>query len=234
MKKASKFDLGKTLLWVFLCWVNTAGASPSSDLGSPSQEVRDAAAKILRATYTPPSRTNWDSVIASIKVGTPKTNVLELLRTFNAQPEGCGGGGGIENELYRLDELWLLECTYHFGISNLVFAGCALRQQLRFISVEPPTNFTGIWTVYYINGQKSGQGNFKEGRPEGESIRFYPDGSKALVNHSTNGVLNGEETGFFPSGRVKYRGLYEAGSQVGKWIWYNEDGSVKSKKELKR
>jgi hypothetical protein len=47
-------------------------ASPQSDLGSPSQKVRDAAAKILRETYVPPSRTNWDPPSAELKTRYPR------------------------------------------------------------------------------------------------------------------------------------------------------------------
>ena len=50
-------------------------ADPRSDLESRSQEIRDAAAKILRDTYSPPSSNRWSALLESIKVGDHKTNV---------------------------------------------------------------------------------------------------------------------------------------------------------------
>ena len=44
-------------------------------------------------------------------------------------------------------------------------------------------------------------------------------------------VAEGEGTGYFPSGRIMYRGTYKAGVQAGMWTWYNEDGTVRSKQD---
>jgi antitoxin component YwqK of YwqJK toxin-antitoxin module len=60
---------------------------------------------------------------------------------------------------------------------------------------------------------------------------FYDDGSKAVVTHFVGGIQEGEETGYFHSGKVNYRGVYKAKAMVGTWIWYNEDGTVKSTEE---
>ena len=83
-----------------------------------------------------------------------------------------------------------------------------------------------------VNGQKSGEGNYKDGRPDGEGTGFFPNGSKALVHHWVNGISEGEETGYYPSGKISYRGQYHGDAQVGTWIWYNEDGSVQLKKDF--
>ena len=71
----------------------------------------------------------------------------------------------------------------------------------------------------------------KSGIAEGVLTTFYTDGSKCVVSPQSNGVPNGEEAGFYQSGRIKYKGQYKAGSQVGKWIWYKEDGSIESEKD---
>lgn len=206
-------------------------ASPLSDLASPSQEVRDATAKILLATYVAPSRTNWDSLINKLKLGASKTNILELLSPYTNNIEGGGGSGIVEWERYRLDDRWLLECSYTLNTSSNVFTHCALIEQMRSIWVEPPTNFTGVWRTYWANGQKSGEGYYKDGKPDGDGIGFYSDGAKVLVHHWVNGVSEGEEIGFYRSGRIKYKGQYKIGKQVGHWFWYKEDGSIESEKD---
>jgi len=216
------------LLLIFLCLASSLSASPRSDLASPSQKIRDAAARILLISYTPPPRTNWESFVATIKVGDSKTNVLEQLRRFNAdlRPEWGMGSGESCLESYRLDDLWMLECQFLCSSNTLVER--KLTDHLRYIWVEPPPKFTGVWTTYYVNGQKSHEVHYKDGKYDGEFTRFRPDGSKWYLQHSVAGISEGEDTGFFPSGRIMYRGVYRAGVQVGTWTWYNEDGSVRS------
>ena len=210
------------------------GATSPSSLSSTSQVERDVAAEILRGSYVPPSRTNWNSLMATLTNGLPQTNVLVILRDMNASPQGAGGSGRVEVELYRLDDLWILECGYARGISNKTLVSKKLKENLRAIQVPVPPGLTGKWTTYYVNGQKCGEGNFNSGRPEGESFGFFSDGHKSLMNHSVNGLLDGEETGFFPSGHVKHKGTYKGGFQVGTWTWFNEDGSVKSTRDFSK
>src|SRR4051812_8508402 len=85
-------------------------ASLAQDLNSKSQEIRDAAAKLLRQTYSPPPRTNWDRLLNSLKLGTSETNVMDQLRSMNLRFDGGAGSGNTITELCRLDDLWILEC----------------------------------------------------------------------------------------------------------------------------
>jgi len=80
--------------------------SPSADLASPSQEVRDAAAKMLRVTAKPPSKLKWFFFTRHVYKGERETDVLALLRShhLNTQIEGGLGGGGINYEEFRLDD----------------------------------------------------------------------------------------------------------------------------------
>lgn len=224
--------IGTVGAFLLLFCTDILSATPVSDLGSPSQEKRDAAANILRATYTPPSRTNWDSLVNGFRVGTPKTNVLEHLRSLKLRSGGGVGSGNAETVTYPLDDLWLLECSFTNTASGSGLARVGLVERLRNIWVDPPTNFTGVWTTYYANGQRSHEIHYKDGSQDGSCVLFRSDGSKAVVSTLVNGVAEGEETGFYPSGRLNHRGSYKAGSQVGTWIWYKEDGSVESKKDF--
>ena len=199
-------------------------ASPKSDLYSTNQETRAAAAKILRETYVPPPRTNWDSLVASLKVGASKSNILALLKPVVVRPEGGGGSGTFEAQQFRLDDWWMLECHFDHG-----FLGCKLFAQALDVWIEPPPNFTGLWTTYWINGQKSYEIRYKDGKRDGEMRSFYfDDGSKAVVTHFSKGLQEGDETGYFHSGKVNYRGVYKTNEMIGTWTWFNEDGTVQS------
>ena len=207
-------------------------ASSTSDLSSPSQETRDAAAKIIRDTYTPPSRTNWDSLVASIKVGDNKTNVFDLLQRLNIKCEIGIGGGIVEGKSCRLDDLWMLEWSYRS--TDGIIEGCRIHEEMRDLWIVPPSNFTGIWTTYFVNGQKSHEIHYKDGSYSGEFVAFYPNGSKCCVQHYNHHIAEGDDTGFFPSGRIMYQGQYRTNVHVGAWIRYNEDGSTNSIKNYSK
>src|SRR5437899_5640789 len=82
--RSRKAELSGWLLWssLFLPAAN-AFASPLSDLSSPSQEVRDKAAEIVRREYAPPSRHNWEWILQSVKSGDTKRNFFKLLHRYN-------------------------------------------------------------------------------------------------------------------------------------------------------
>jgi hypothetical protein len=209
------------------CSTNGLSASPRSDLSSTNQQTRDAAAKILRATYVPPPRTNWDSLIASLKLGSAKTNIISSLERVIVRPEGGGGSGTFEAHQFRLDDVWILECYFNSD----VFSGSKLFSSVLDVWVDPPPNFTGLWTTYQVNGQKSYELYYKVGQRDGAVTSFYDDGSRAVLTHFVAGMQEGDETGYYPSGKVSYRGVYKTNAMVGTWTHYNEDGTVQSKED---
>ena len=220
------------ILLLICCWKTSLIGSPADDLASPAQEVRDAAAKILRSSYTTPSRTNWESVVNSITNGMTKTNLLELLSPYHVTPMWGMGSGGSHSQSYRLDDAWMLDCWFRNQGDILIER--TLSPSLRNAWVPPPTNFTGIWITYFVNGQKSHQIHYDNGKYHGELIAYIPDGSKCYVQHYNHHVAEGADTGYFASGRTNYHGVYKSDKQVGIWIRYNEDGSVKSTKDYSK
>ena len=211
-------------LIVLCCSACGLAASPRSDLSSTNQETRDAAAKILRETYTPPSLTNRDALVASLKVGMSKTNILQLLKQVIISSEGGGGSGTSESQSFRLDDLWILVCYFN----SEVYSGSKLVAEVLDVWVEPPPKFTGLWTTYHVNGQKSYEIHYKDGKRDGEMTSFYDGGSKCVVTHFVDGIQDGDDTGYFRSGKINYTGIYKTNEMVGTWTWFNEDGTVKS------
>lgn len=205
------------------------GRSLPPDIGSHSQEVRDAAAKILRDNYVPPSAETWNPVVAEVTIGDAKTKILEMLRHWQVTVESGPAAGGSHSEFYRLDDRWVLWCWYRNVDNTLIDR--ALREDMRHIWVPPPPDFTGVWITYFVNGQPSHEIHYKAGQYLGEFTSFYPNGSRAVVQHYGPFGIDGEDTGYFPSGRVSYRAYYNDGSAVGTWTWYNEDGSIRTTRQ---
>jgi len=180
-----------------------AEAGPREDLASSDQAKRDAAAEKLRATWKPAPRTKWKKV-ATIKKGMTKPAILARLKPYKWTPGIGASGGGSTQESYQLDDSWVLIVWYNDRVTPMTAFKHELAENMVNIWVEPPKTFTGVWSTYFPNGQKS-------------HVMTYKDG-----------VHDGEEIGFFKSGKVTHRGSYAAGKQVGTWTWYKEDGTVGS------
>jgi len=221
--------------WIvlFLMSSSWALAGPLQDLASPSQQVRDDAAGELRKTFVLPPRKAWDELVASIKPGDTKASVLERMRSLDAKPGAGVGSGQTSTENFHLDEAWVLQVVFvrdstKRGADATTVIRVSLQEHLQHVWVEPPKGYSGTWTTYYVNGQRSHVIQIADGKYSGEFATFRSDGSKSVVQHYGPNGADGEDTGYFPSGRVSYRGLYKDGKPVGTWTHYNEDGSVQS------
>lgn len=211
---------------------STSFATPLEDLASPVQAVRDEAALVLRKSYQSIPETKWLPTLDAIKKGQSKTEVLEVLHPFNVTSKSGMGIGQSHREFYSLDDAWMLICGYQNQGDILIYR--QLVPSLRHVWVAPPKDFTGKWVVYFINGQKSHEINYKDGHYFGEFIACHSNGAKCNVQHYNGQSAHGEDTGYYPSGKVSYQGQYENGKQVGTWTWYAEDGSVTSTKEYSK
>ena len=200
--------------------------APSADLASPSQEVRDAPAKVLRATAKPPSKLKWFFFTRQFYKGEHKTDVLALLRShhLSTQIEGGSGGGGSDYEEFRLDDYWLLGFDFHSTDQTLM--QWELISRWRDFYMPAPTNYNGVWVTYYANGQKSSEVNYTNGYRSGEFITFQPDGSKSSVWLYDNGIRQGLYTQYFPSGHIQYQVQYSNNFRIGVGVWFNEGGST--------
>ena len=218
----------KTAFLLTLVGIQLGFGFSLDDLGSPIQETRDKAAAELLKSYVSIPISKWEPTLEKIRKGQSKKEIMELLNPFHVTQEGGAGGGGGYSESYRLDDEWVLVCWYVQKDDTLIDR--KLSQAIREVSLLPSKNFTGKWTLYFVNGRKSREINFKDGRQFGEFIAYRPDGSKCYVQHYSEKGPDGEDTGYHPSGKVSYRGQFKDGKQVGTWTWYDEAGNVISTK----
>ena len=161
--------------------VSSDARSPIDDLASPNQTVRDKAAEVLRATFKSTPESKWTPTLEKITKGQSKKEVEEVLRPLNAKWEVSMGTGQTHSEVYRLDNEWLLHCGFHNNGDILIDR--SLTRSVKHIWVAPPKMYTGVWTAYFINGQKSHVANYKDGKFFGEFVSYHWDGSKRSVQH---------------------------------------------------
>jgi hypothetical protein len=211
--------------------VQSAQSAPRDDLSSPSQQKRDAAAATLRKTFKPTPRSKFERLLKQVtEPRMTKTKVLALLKAYKAKLETSASGGGGETAGYRLDDTWMIACHFSDRGDDQAF-GAELAQSTQSIFVAPPKRFTGVWTTYYVNGQRSNEITYKDGVYDGTFTSFHDDGSKSVVQHYGPKGADGEDIGYHRAGQVAYRGTYKEGKQVGTWTWFDEAGKVTSTKQ---
>jgi antitoxin component YwqK of YwqJK toxin-antitoxin module len=130
--------------------------------------------------------------------------------------------------MYRLDHTWHLHCWFRNEGNVLIKA--TLEERTRHIWIAPPADFTGTWIVYFVNGQPSHEIEYRDGKYHGKFTANHTTGAKSVVQHYGPDGADGEDTGYYPSGKVSYRAHYSKGQPIGVWTWYNEQGEVTSTK----
>src|ERR1700760_3009857 len=79
-----------------------ANATPLTDLASPDQATRDAAAKIVRKTYSPSVQSQWDPLMHQLVSGISTEKLHQLLQPYHATDAGSDGSGGSSTRSFRL------------------------------------------------------------------------------------------------------------------------------------
>ena len=213
-----------TLLWVFLfaCVTRPLYASPVDDLASPDQSVRDTAAAFLRTNYISVGSTHWDTLLAPLKIGEAKTNVLALLQSIGATNTSSRPyTNHTTSETYWLDDYWWVVCIYHDTNDTLAYVE-VFPQSYR-IKVEAPPHFTGRWTAYYVTGQIFHETYYEDGKRHGPDVIYRADGAPRFIGHYVHGLLEGESISFYPDGHIDCWVTRKAGKIVKTYKTYYED-----------
>lgn len=188
----------------------------AADLNSPSQVERDKAAALLRRSYVPPPRSNWNAILTFVRTNRDAAETLRRLRWFphTSEPEG-----ERVRERYRLDSAWELTCSYRTNDNTR--EGFSIH--LHHCWVQPPSRFTGTWVTYYVNGQKCEELTYRNGELESE-LEYEENGSKwwGTFYHSRGPVYE-QDIMYDSFGRTSAR--WDMGTN-GTVIMHNEAGSV--------
>ena len=81
-------------------------------------------------------------------------------------------------------------------------------------------------TDFHKNGEKRMEGNFVNGKRDGEWMSWYANGVIWSKGYFEKGLRTGKSWAYYPSGKLYLKGSYENGEKVGKWLVFNEDGIV--------
>ncbi len=140
------------------------------------------------------------------------------------------GSGDSHVSTWRLDQYWTV--TIQYRNPDTVIERPKLHNGAMRIWVKPPVDFTGFWVTWYVNGRKSHEIEYKNGKYHGKFIAFYDNGRKCVQQHYRNGVCSGADSGWYPDGSKAYHGNHADGKQTGTWTHWDRDGNVKTAKSM--
>jgi len=94
-------------------------------------------------------------------------------------------------------------------------------------------NQNDIWVVqdYYLNDSLKRTGNFidkKLTKKTGTHTNYYPNGKVSQTFVCESNRKHGDEKFYFITGNISRLAHYNMGEATGKWIWYNDDGSIEN------
>ena len=81
-------------------------------------------------------------------------------------------------------------------------------------------------TVYYKNGHKKMEGNFKNGKRDGLWQAWFADGKLWSETNYTEGIENGQKTVYYENGQKYFSGEMKNGKRRGKWTFWKENGEI--------
>jgi len=84
----------------------------------------------------------------------------------------------------------------------------------------------GTWTMWHTNEMKAGEGQYKDGQPDGPFRWWHANGQIACEGIFTQGQPNGAWTWWFDNGQKRYQGAFVDGRMSGKWVNWDESGHV--------
>jgi hypothetical protein len=127
--------------------------------------------------------------------------------------------------LYFVVGLLLIGITYGWFDSDKVVSYLQVRDGIRY-EVNSETPFTGRKVIYFENGQKRFEGNYKDGKEDGPHNAWHKNGQKSSEGNWKNGWGVGTHTRWFDNGQKDTEGKYKNGLYEGIHTRWNRNGEV--------
>jgi len=86
----------------------------------------------------------------------------------------------------------------------------------------------GLWRFFSEDGTLESEGNFENGKKNGEWKQFYPSGKLSASGWYTNDLPSGRWSYFFEDGTTLSGGEFVDGKKNGYWSTFNKGGSKRS------
>ena len=91
-------------------------------------------------------------------------------------------------------------------------------------SLNKDGNKDGLWTNWYMNGQKSSEVTYKDNELDGKYIEWYENGQKSSEVTYKDGEPHGDWTEWYDNGRREREGIYKDGELVQKFTYFHRSG----------
>jgi len=78
--------------------------------------------------------------------------------------------------------------------------------------------------LYYENGQKKQEGEYRNGERHGKWAHWYENGNLWSEGEFKNNLSHGYRKVYHPNGKLYYEGKFKDDKQTGTWKFYDEEG----------
>lgn len=89
----------------------------------------------------------------------------------------------------------------------------------------------GEASTYYNSGELKRKGNYLDSQYHGIWTQWYKNGNKEFEIAYSNGKMKGDYTIWYRNGEIKEKGTYEDNYKTGTWTIYNERGDIIEKRK---
>jgi len=98
----------------------------------------------------------------------------------------------------------------------------------RLVSIRPPKDYTGNWTLWFDHGQKRYEGVYEKGKRNGTCTLWYRSGAMASQGTFEDGVLQGTWTQWHENGRKAHEWVrwVADGKEHGRFKTWDENGDL--------
>ena len=100
-------------------------------------------------------------------------------------------------------------------------------QQLKVKSHYKDGKYEGEFIRYYEDGQLNIKSNFKDGKYDGEFLRYYKDGQLNIKSNFKDGKYDGKFLRYYESGQLSEKGNFKDGKPEGEQLSYHGNGKLK-------
>ncbi len=214
-------------------------------LHSSNETERAQAAKTLRRIVKKyPSKTVnirwrdggaalWREKIGRIKVGMDIKEAQRILLNPEFDFLGVYNGPVVSYATAQLDGHWAISIPISMVFSphshtDIVRERPELMAFDERIEVKPPARYSGLWAVYYANGQKLRQARYLNGEYDGLSTEYFGNGRRSSQIYMKNGDFAGAYETWYPNGQAEEQHeSYRNGKFDGRSRYWYSNGRLK-------